>query len=250
MEDPACQKERRLGDAMAIDGAYQHRALIEGPPIQRFWHTAKLNLLDWLFPVAFADRILDVGTGSGVMSDAMASRGADVDGVDANPAAIRYASATFGRPGLRFHQGFLDELAFPPASFDKALCLEVIEHVYPNQVKKLLSDLWLLLKPGGCAYLTTPNYKGLWPIVEWTVDRFSSIAKMDSDQHVTRFNARLLKTFLTDAGFEVRVLRTYCTFAPFLAPISWALARKTELLERRVNLPFGNVLAAVARKPG
>ena len=73
---------------------------------------------------------------------------------------------------------------------------------------------------------------------------------MDSDQHVTRFNARLLKTFLTDAGFEVRVLRTYCTFAPFLAPISWALARKTELLERRVNLPFGNVLAAVARKPG
>jgi 2-polyprenyl-3-methyl-5-hydroxy-6-metoxy-1,4-benzoquinol methylase len=249
MDHPAEQTPRRLGDVIAIDGAYQHRALTSGPPIQRFWHASKVNLLDWLFPVSQGDHVIDVGTGSGVMSDAMASRGAEVDGVDANPAAIAYARTTFERPGLRFHQGLLDELAFPPASFDKALCLEVIEHVYPNQVKKLLSDLWQLLKPGGHAYLTTPNYRGLWPVVEWTADRFSSIAKMDSDQHVTRFNARQLQTFLVEAGFEVRALRTYCTFAPFLAPLSWSLARKVELIERQVSLPFGNVLAAVACKP-
>lgn len=117
---PRIETERRLGDATVIDGGYQHRALTSGPPAQRFWHQSKLNLLDWIFRVTPGDRILDVGCGSGVFSDAMARRGTEVLGVDANEQAINYAQQTFARPGgASFRKGFLDELSLEHESFDR-----------------------------------------------------------------------------------------------------------------------------------
>lgn len=241
---------RRLGDAVAIPGDYQHRALTEGPPVQRAWHRAKLDLLDWLFPIAKGERVLDVGSGSGVFADAIASRGASVVAVDANADAVAYATRTFARPGLEFRRGYLDEIELPPGSFDAAVCLEVIEHVHPPQVRKLLTDLHALLAPRGRLLVTTPNYRGLWPAVEWAADRFGSVAKMDQDQHVTRFDRRMLRAFLEEAGFEVSELRTYSTFAPFAAAVSGRISRRIDRLERRVDLPFGNLLAAVAIRRG
>jgi len=242
--------ERRLGDVAVIDGGYQHRALTSGPPAQRFWHQSKLNLLDWIFPVASGDRIIDVGCGSGVFSDAMAKRGADVLGIDANQSAVEYATRTFARPGgATFRKGFLDELALEPASFDKAVCLEVIEHVYEHQARKLFTDLFAILKPGGQLFVTTPNYRGVWPLVEWAADRFSPVAKMDAEQHITHFNRDNLRAALTQTGYQVGEIRTFSTFASFVSPLSWRAAEQLELLERKVDLPFGSVLAAVARKP-
>lgn len=242
--------DRRLGDAIVIDGGYQHRALTSGPPTQRFWHQSKLNLLDWIFRVEAGDRVLDVGCGSGVFSDAMAKRGADVLGIDANAGAIEYATKTVAGPGrAAFRKGFLDELALGEEAFDKAVCLEVIEHVYEHQVRKLFGDLFKILKKGGSLFVTTPNYRGVWPIVEWAADRFSPVAKMDAEQHITHFNRVNLRKALVECDFEVVEIRTYSTFAPFLSPLSWQAAERLELIERKIDLPFGNVLAAVARKP-
>jgi 2-polyprenyl-3-methyl-5-hydroxy-6-metoxy-1,4-benzoquinol methylase len=239
---------RRTGDTLDIPGSYQHRALTEGPAVQRFWHHSKLLLLDWMFDVRPGENVLDVGCGSGVFADAMAAKGARVLGVDANPDAIAYAKRTFGRPGLEFKLGLLDELALPPRSFDKVACLEIIEHVYLDQVQKLLESVHALLVPGGQLLITTPNYRGTWPVLEWALDRFSSAAKMDGEQHVTHFHRKLLRKMCQQANFEVRVMRTYSTAAPFLAAVSERLAQRTERLERAVDLPFGNLLVAVLEK--
>lgn len=249
MTSPASHA-RRLGDAIAIDGGYQHRALTEGPAIQRFWHRAKLDLLDWLFTPAAGERVLDVGAGSGVFAAAMADRGALVTGVDANPDAVAYARRTFARDGLELREGYLDELDLPEASFDRASCLEVLEHVYPDQGRKLLSDLRRILKPTGLLLVTTPNYRGLWPIIEWAADRFSSAAQMDGAQHVTHFHRKMLCDMLREASFEVVTVRCISTVAPFAAAASWRAAEAIERIERRVDLPFGNLLAAVARPAG
>jgi 2-polyprenyl-3-methyl-5-hydroxy-6-metoxy-1,4-benzoquinol methylase len=239
---------RRTGDTIEIDGAYQHHALTHGPPVQRFWHEAKLRLLDWFFPIGPGDCVLDVGCGSGVFAHAMARRGASVVGVDANPSAIAYASKTFGGEGLQFRLGLLDELELEPESFGKASCLEIVEHVYPDQVDALLGTLRRALAPGASLLVTTPNYRGLWPVVEWAADRFSSAAKMDAEQHVTHFHRNMLRRHLERAGFRVDRVRTYCTFAPFAAAGSRALANRLEQVERRVDLPFGNLLAAVVTR--
>ncbi|MFT7619342.1 MAG: 2-polyprenyl-3-methyl-5-hydroxy-6-metoxy-1,4-benzoquinol methylase [Planctomycetota bacterium] len=241
---------RRMGDEIQIEGDYQHRAITSGPPIQRHWHQSKLELLDWFFTPKSGLKALDVGCGSGVISDGLGKRGLEVTGVDANKAAQEYASKTFGRDHVRFLLGYLDELELPESTFDVATCLEVIEHVYPPQIEKLLGDLARLLKPGGRLLITTPNYRGLWPMIEWAADRFASTADMDVDQHVTRIHRKMLRGFLEAAGFEVEKMRCYCTFAPFAAPISQGLAKMVDRGERAIDLPFGSLLAAVARVPG
>ena len=236
-------------DAIAIDGAYQHRALVAGPSIQRYWHQAKLELLDWLFDVETGDRVLDIGCGSGVFANHLASYGARVTAIDGNPEAIAYATATFASDAVDFQLGQMDAVDLEPGSFDRATCLEVIEHVYPAQVTALLASLRRLLRPGGTLLLTTPNYRGLWPLVEWAADRFAPTAQMDRSQHINRYSrARLCQT-LRDAGFEIKALRTYSTIAPFASVLSWPLAQRIDRLERRIDLPFGNLLALVARNP-
>ena len=241
--------DRRLGDQIAIAGDYQHRALTEGPAVQRYWHRAKLELLDWFFQPEPPGRALDVGCGSGVISDGLGRLGFEVLGVDANPEAIAYAEQTFGREQVTFRRGFLDELDLEEHSFDVATCLEVIEHVYPDQIERLLASFARLLNPGGSLLITTPNYRGLWPLIEWSADRFASTASMDADQHVTHLHRRRLRSILEAAGFEVVKLRCYCTFAPFAAPLSQGIARLLDRCERRVDLPFGSLLAAVVRMP-
>ncbi|HEY6867079.1 MAG TPA: methyltransferase domain-containing protein [Candidatus Eisenbacteria bacterium] len=240
---------RRTGDAVPIPGAYQHDALTRGPRVQRYWHRAKLELLDWYFEVRPGDRVLDVGAGSGVFADRIARLGGDVTAVDGNPDAVEYARRTFARPGLAFELGLVDELEFPPRSFDRATCLEVVEHIHPGQIGVMLRAVHRFLKPGGTLLVTTPNYRGLWPAVEWVVDRLGVAARMDAEQHVTHLDRARLSEHLREAGFRVAAIRTYCTFAPFVAALSWSAARGVDRLERSVDLPFGNLLAAIAVKP-
>jgi 2-polyprenyl-3-methyl-5-hydroxy-6-metoxy-1,4-benzoquinol methylase len=240
---------RRKGDATKIRGDYQYRALNEGPRIQRAWHRLKLGLLDEVWSPDPGQRVLDVGCGSGVFSRALRDRGAHVCAVDANEEAVTFAREHFAEDGLAFHHGLLDELGFGEGSFDAAVCLEVIEHVYPDQVEVLLGDLRRLLKPGGTLLLSTPNYRGLWPVWSGPTDRFGPTEKMHSAQHVSRFSRRKLRQALERNGFEPSTLRTYCTFAPFAAAISSGLSRALARLEARIDLPFGNLLVTTARVP-
>ena len=241
--------DRRMGDAIEIPGDYQHKALTEGPAAQRAWHEVKLGLLDWFFPLRPGDRMLDVGSGSGVFAERMAQVGCEVVGVDANTAAVEYASQTFASEKLSFLHGYLDELELPAASFDGATSIEVIEHVHMPQVMDLLGELKRIVKPGGRVLLTTPNYRGVWPAIEWLADRMGSTAHMDADQHINRFHRRKLVDALAEAGFELERVRTFCTVSPFASAVSKGLGDWIEHRERSIDLPFGSLLAAAARVP-
>jgi 2-polyprenyl-3-methyl-5-hydroxy-6-metoxy-1,4-benzoquinol methylase len=242
------RRRRKLEEALRTPGDYQHRALESGHPVQRHWHRSKLELLDWFFSPRPGERVLDVGCGSGVFAAAMARRGADVVAIDANEDAVAYARDAFPDPRLRFERGLVEDLAFEAASFDHAVCLEVIEHIEVERTRALLRHLRRILRPGGTLLLTTPNYRGLWPLVEWGADRFSGAAHMGGVQHITHFHRRRLARLLADEGFEVRSLRTYCTFAPFAAALSRRLAGACDAVERRVDLPFGSLLAVRATR--
>ena len=239
--------KRRLGDPVPLPGDYQHLALTQGPAVQRRWHETKLELLDWFFTPQPEARVLDVGCGSGVFASRMAELGAQVTAADSNSAAVDYGTRTFARPGLEFRLGLVDELEFPDSAFDAAVCLEVVEHIYPAQVEKLLSDLSRILRPGGQLLLTTPNYRGLWPLIEWLTDRFGSPSQMFMDQHINFYHRACLRADVERAGFEVEDIRTFSTFAPFAAALSFSLAKRLGKMERRWDFPFGNILAVSAR---
>lgn len=103
-------------------------------------------------------KILDVGCGGGILSEAMARKGGDVVGIDAGAAPIAVAKlhAKQSDISIDYNRITVEELLEKKASdFELICCLEMLEHVpEPNRTVKACADL---LKPGGDVYFSTIN---------------------------------------------------------------------------------------------
>src|ERR1044071_4407562 len=149
--------KRREGDAIHISGDYQARALKSDRAAQRFWHEAKFRLIERIAMPGKHDRVLDAGCGPGTISHFLSLHAGEVIGIDSNPSAINYATSAYGSPNLEFRRGQFEDL-IRDKPFDRIYCIEVIEHLYENQVADVLSLFYNLANPGGQLFLTTPNY--------------------------------------------------------------------------------------------
>lgn len=114
---------------------------------------------------AFDEPILDVGTGIGANLTSLASRGMCV-GTDVSFSALRLAGRL--RPVLVADGA---RLPFRSGAFGAALCTEVLEHV--DDPSKVLGEIARVLRPGGLAFVTTPNYSNLAGVHKWIADRRS-----------------------------------------------------------------------------
>jgi 2-polyprenyl-3-methyl-5-hydroxy-6-metoxy-1,4-benzoquinol methylase len=241
-------QERRTGDTINIEGDYQYNAYYSPKIIQRFWHQSKSRLIQSLLPPIKGDLVLDVGCGSGVITNFLGSFGATAIGIDSNPGAIQFATRKFANQKIGFSVGLVDDEYKFQDPIDKIYCLEVIEHIHYFQGKDMVESFNKLLKPGGMVYLTTPNYWSLWPIIERIFDLIHVTPKMAGDQHVEFYNIKKLETLCRDAGFTIN--QTYIThiFAPWISLISWNLAVALESFESRLHCPLGLNLIIILKK--
>ena len=103
-------------------------------------------------------RVLDVGCGAGLLSEALAGEGADVVALDLAPELIDVARLHLLESGRRVDYRLMPVetlAAAEPASFDVVTCMEMLEHVPdPAAVVQACADL---LKPGGRLFLSTLN---------------------------------------------------------------------------------------------
>ena len=235
---------RRKGDSIQIPGDYQYRALHQGWAVQRYWHRLKFKVIDEYGRPEPGMRILDLGCGSGVIADYLASRGAETVGVDVNPQAIQFASANFTRSNLSFQLGLVDELQFPPGCFDQIYLLEILEHLFPAQTHELLCQLRMLLRPGGRLVLTTPNYRSLWPLIEVALDWSGLVPRLSGEQHVSKWTAARLRALAAACGYRVERLGRGFGLAPFSAVCGGLLADTIGSIEDRLGNPFGALLCA------
>ena len=102
-------------------------------------------------------RILDIGCGAGLASEALARRGHAVLGLDAAPDAVAAAQAHAEGQGLalEYRTGAAEDLVAEGAAFPAVVALEVIEHVAdPAAFMALLARL---TAPGGLVFVSTLN---------------------------------------------------------------------------------------------
>jgi ubiquinone/menaquinone biosynthesis C-methylase UbiE len=99
------------------------------------------------------DRVLEIGCGTGslLLAVKQAQPGAEVVGLDPDPAALAIARRKAERAGvpIRTDQGYADELPYADASFDRVLSSFMFHHL-PRAVKAAaLREARRVLKPGG-----------------------------------------------------------------------------------------------------
>lgn len=103
-------------------------------------------------------RVLDVGCGGGLLSEAMARKGAIVTGIDLAPLTIEIAELHALAGGVSVHylrESAESHAAEHPEAYDTVTCMEMIEHVPdPGSV---LRALCTLVKPNGYVFLSTLN---------------------------------------------------------------------------------------------
>ncbi|TAK38416.1 MAG: bifunctional 2-polyprenyl-6-hydroxyphenol methylase/3-demethylubiquinol 3-O-methyltransferase UbiG [Lysobacteraceae bacterium] len=103
-------------------------------------------------------RVLDVGCGGGLLSEALAARGAQVTAIDLAPDLLQVARLHGLESGLTVDYrltGVEAVAAQEPSAFDAITCMEMLEHV-PDPAS-VVAACATLLRPGGRLFLSTLN---------------------------------------------------------------------------------------------
>ena len=117
----------------------------------------RLDYIDRRTPLNGA-HVLDVGCGGGLLSEAMARRGARVVGIDLAQASLDVAAAHAREAGIKVEYACVDveQLAAErPETFDTVTCLELLEHV-PDPAR-VVSACAGAVQPGGTVFFSTIN---------------------------------------------------------------------------------------------
>ena len=206
-------------------------------------------------------RILDAGCGTGGTTVELGRFG-DVVGVDLAWEALEPAR---GRGLASLARGSIEQLPFPDRTFDAATSFEVVYHLGVGSDSAALKEIRRVLKPGGVFLLRVPAH-------DWLRGEHDRLVHT---RH--RYTRVEVATKLSDAGFGVDQLTWANTvlFPPAVAkrlleradrhapssgePDLWqppgpinavlesAVAVEAALIPRRVPLPFGLSILAVAR---
>jgi len=102
--------------------------------------------------------IVDIGCGGGILTEALAQRGALMTGIDMAEQSLKVARLHLHESDLEIDYQLSTAEAFAEhnaARFDVVACLEMLEHV-PDPAA-IIDAAVRLLKPGGCLILSTLN---------------------------------------------------------------------------------------------
>jgi SAM-dependent methyltransferase len=156
-------------------------------PEENYWYRRHLAVYRWVAERCRGVDVVDMACGEGYGTAVLAERAARVTGVDANPEAYEHARTKYTRPGVRFVRDLVEGYSEP---CDAVVFLQTIEHL--EDPKAVLDHFRSILRPGGAAYVSTPNLLTLAP---------PGAEKSDNPWHVREFRAEEFRE-LCEASFE------------------------------------------------
>jgi len=112
-------------------------------------------------------------------------------------------------------------LQFKEDQFDVVTCIEVIEHL--ENPRRVVRDLFRVLKPGGRCILTTPNNDNWRAVLSYVVNgHFFAFTDSSYPAHITAVNHMDLMRIFTEAGFsEIEFSYTNDGMVPKSGGMTW-----------------------------
>ena len=180
---------------------------------------------DWVLNHALTlssrnDRILEVGVGCGVFTEALVAAGRKVTAVDINSAFLENVA---GLEGVSTH---LKDATTPLGLgvHDLAICSEVLEHVPPERSVAMLGSIYNSLRPDGALILTTPQSYSTVELGARLL-RFGPMLALarriygsaDELGHINLLTAGTLRKQIEAVGFDIIQQRRFGFYLPVVA---------------------------------
>ena len=151
-----------------MTGARAHYAALDDPDSQTAPEEVREALREFLAEFRPDGRLLDLGTGVGgnlalAAPSVPALVGAELSLTAARLAAQRLLAPVLVADGAR--------MPFAAGVFATVVCTEVLEHV--DDPRAVFAEIARVLRPGGLAFVTTPNYANAAGLHKWIADRRS-----------------------------------------------------------------------------
>jgi ubiquinone/menaquinone biosynthesis C-methylase UbiE len=195
-------EENTMDTALRTPGIAETYERLLVPTIFEPWAQ---EIIDRARPIGAADRILDVGCGTGIVARLLRKRlggGARITGADASPDMIAMAQKL--APELDWHEANATKLPFDDASFELVVCQQMLQFV--SEPRAALREIRRVLVPGGRLVAATWRRREEQPL-------FDALGRI-AERHLGTANEKrfllgddgLLRDLLADAGFsEVRI---------------------------------------------
>jgi len=169
--------------------------------------------------IAEGMQVLDIGCGRGEILRHIHNLGGRPLGIDYAEAAVRLSRRTIeavdGAIGI--YQADAQRLPFPDDRFHRVLMLDIVEHLYPRELDRALTEAYRVLRPGGRIIVhTAPNVwydRYAYPVVRFVRilmgqgDRYPKnprefLVPENAHVHVNEQSALSLWRNLRRAGFR------------------------------------------------
>jgi SAM-dependent methyltransferase len=218
-------------------------------PEENYWYRRHVAVYRFVAERCRGLDVVDMACGEGYGTALLGERAARVTGVDANPEAHEHARLKYGRPGVRFARDLVETHSEP---CDAVVFLQTIEHL--EDPRRVLDHFRAILRPGGTAYVSTPNVMTLapkgaersgnpWHVREYRAEEFRELcaASFESVELLGLFHARKLRLheLAIRAGWDSVhprlgiTKRFYHRFVPAISERDFAL--RPEGLERALD---------------
>lgn len=161
-------------------------------PEENYWYRRHLAVYEWVAERCRGLDVVDMACGEGYGTGVLGRRAARVTGVDANPEAYEHARARYSQPGIRFARDLVDSYA---EQCDAVVFLQTIEHVEDDA--GVLRHFKGMLRPGGTAYVSTPNVLTLAP---------PGAEKSDNPWHLREYRPEQFRALCESVFEEVEIL--------------------------------------------
>lgn len=150
-------------------------------------------------------RVLDVGCGGGLLSEALAQAGAQVTAIDLAPELIKIAKLHGLESGVKvaYRVQAVEALAVEqPDSFDAVTCMEMLEHV-PDP-GAIIHACAALLKPGGRLFVSTLNRTpAAFALAIVGAEYIANLLPKGTHQYRDFIRPSELGTWLREAGMQL-----------------------------------------------
>jgi 2-polyprenyl-6-hydroxyphenyl methylase / 3-demethylubiquinone-9 3-methyltransferase len=153
-------------------------------------------------------KVLDLGCGGGILSEALAVEGALVTAIDLSPEQIDIAKLHALESGINVDYRKLASNVLAEQqreSFDAITCMEMLEHV--PEPESILADCRALLKPDGKLFLSTINRSARsFALAIVGAEYLMRLLPKGTHRYSLFLKPSELAKGLRDNGFELRTL--------------------------------------------